>query len=145
MNVSYRSRDWRERILSNLADTPFAITINGETFQCRSVEGFWQGLKSKGDRRLYVFQLSGLAAKNAGWGKRAEFFEIAGSRIRVGSQEHEDLIREAIRQKILQNPRAAEALKNSTGTITHRVPAKTKPIFKMEKMLASVRRELWGH
>jgi hypothetical protein len=145
MNISYRSRDWRERILSNFADTPFAIVIHGETFPCRSVEGFWQGLKCKGDRRLYVFQLSGLAAKNAGRGKRGDSFEIAGLRIRVGSDEHEALIREAIRQKVLQNPRVAEALRESTGVITHHVPGHSKPIFKMEKMLASIRRELWGH
>ena len=145
MNVSYRSSDWRERILSNLADTPFSVTVNGQRFQCRSVEGFWQGLKSKGDRRLYVFQLSGMAAKNAGRGKRSQSFEIAGLTIKVGSREHEDLIREAIRQKILQNPRAAEALRSSRGGISHNVPARNKPIFKMERMLMSVRKELFGH
>ena len=145
MNVSFRSNDWKERILSNFAATPFTITINGEAFQCQSVEGFWQGLKSKDERRQYVFGLFGLAAKNAGRGKKSASFEIAGVTYRVGSKEHEALIREAIKQKILQNPKAAEALNTSTGTITHQVPGSTKPIFKMEKMLMSVRNELYGH
>lgn len=145
MNISYRSSDWRERILSNLAETPFTITINGQSFRCASVEGFWQGLKSKDERRAYVFGLSGLAAKNAGRGKHSANFEIAGLAIRVGSREHEDLIKEAIRQKILQNDRAAAALKSSTGGITHNVPARSKPIFKMEKLVLAVRRELFGH
>ena len=144
MNISYRSADWRERILSNLAETPFTITVNGESFRCASVEGFWQGLKSKGDRRLYVFGLAGMAAKNAGRGKQASSFEIAGLTIRVGSREHEALILDAIRQKVQQNERVAEALRSSTGGITHRVPARTKPIFKMEKLLMAVRRESFG-
>lgn len=145
MNISYRSSDWRERILSNLAETPFTITINGQSFRCASVEGFWQGLKSKDERRAYVFGLSGLAAKNSGRGKQSASFEIAGLTIRVGSREHEDLIKEAIRQKVLQNERVAEALKCSTGGITHHVPVRTKPIFKMEKLVLAVRRELFGH
>lgn len=145
MNISYRSCDWRERILSNLAETPFAITINGQSFRCASVEGFWQGLKSKEERRAHVFGLSGLAAKNAGRGKQSASFEIAGLTIRVGSREHEDLIKEAIRQKVLQNERVADALKSSTGGITHNVPARSKPIFKMEKLVLAVRRELFGY
>ncbi|MBM4259673.1 MAG: hypothetical protein FJ147_27720 [Deltaproteobacteria bacterium] len=88
--------------------------------------------------------LSGMAAKSAGRGKSRQFFEIAGQKYLVGSQEHENLIREAIKQKFLQNPKAAEALKNSCGTIAHIVPGHSKPIFKMEKMLMSVRDELWG-
>lgn len=145
MNVSYRSQNSSERILSNLANTPFSITVGVETFQCQSVEGFWQGLKAKGDMRKQVFLLAGLAAKNAGRGKSSAEFEIGGVKYRVGGKEHESLIREAIRQKILQNPNAAAALRESKGTISHSVPSKTKSIFKMEKMLMSIRSELYGH
>ncbi len=145
MNVSYRSKNWEERILSNLADTPFSITINEEEFHCRSVEGFWQGLKCKGERRLQVFQLAGLGAKNAGAGKRRPTFEIAGVTIRVGSKEHEILITDAVREKVTQNDKAHEALANSRGKITHKVPSKSKPIFKMEKMLTTVRKELFDY
>lgn len=109
------------------------------------MEGFWQGLKCKDERRLQVFQLSGLGAKNAGAGKRRPTFEIAGLTIRVGSKEHEALITDAVREKIIQNEKSYEALKNSTGKITHSVPSKSKPIFKMEKMLMSVRKDLFGY
>lgn len=47
MNIQFRSSNPDERILSNFAATPFSISIGEETFQCASVEGFWQGLKSK--------------------------------------------------------------------------------------------------
>ncbi len=145
MNIQFRSQNPDERILSNFAATPFTITIGEETFQCASVEGFWQGLKSKGDMRKHIFMQSGLAAKKAGGGKKSDYFEIGGRKYRVGGQDHEELIREAIRQKILQNPRAADALRRSEGTITHNVGGHAKPIFKMEKMLMAVRRELFGH
>jgi len=55
MNIYSGSKDWKERILSNFASTPFTIEINGQKYECASVEGFWQGLKCKGVRRLYVF------------------------------------------------------------------------------------------
>lgn len=123
----------------------YLISIGEETFQCASVEGFWQGLKSKGDMRKHIFLQSGLAAKKAGSGKKSDYFEIGGRKYRVGGKDHEALILEAIRQKILQNPRAADALRRSVGTLTHEVGGHSKPIFKMEKMLMALRRELFGH
>lgn len=116
MNVSFRSRDPGERILSNLAHTPFTIEVNGERFECASVEGFWQGLKCKDAMRLHVFSLSGMAAKRAGRGKGGRHFDLAGQRFTVGSEEHESLIREAIKQKILQTPKANKALRKAPGT-----------------------------
>ena len=145
MDISYSSSNPDERILSNFAPTPFSITIGNETFQCLSVEGFWQGLKSQGEMRKHIFQLSGLAAKKAGAKKKADSFEIGGKEFRVASKEHEALIREAIRQKILQNPNAAHALQRSQGSLTHNVPGAAKAIFRMEKMLMSIRMELFGH
>ncbi len=62
MNIHFHSQDWREKILSDLARTPFTITINGEIIRCNSVEGFWQGLKCEGDMRKQVFLLSGMAS-----------------------------------------------------------------------------------
>ncbi|MCL6560821.1 MAG: hypothetical protein K6U74_18905 [Firmicutes bacterium] len=41
LNIGSRSDDWRARLLSNFAATPFALF--GKRFA--SVEGFWQGLK----------------------------------------------------------------------------------------------------
>lgn len=145
MNIYSKSKDWRERILSNFAATPFTITIEGEQYHCASVEGFWQGLKCKGDMRLHVFGLSGMKAKKCGKGKKVRTFEMGDQEIGYGSPEHEALIREAIKQKILQNPKAATALKESKGKITHHVPSSSKPVFKMENLLMSVRAELFGH
>ena len=144
MNVHFHSKNWRERILSNLAHTPFTITINGQAFRCNSVEGFWQGLKSKGETREYVFLLSGLGAKRAGARKRKPTFEVAGITYRVGSREHAELVTEAIRQKILQNPKAARALRESRGHLNHSVPSRTKPIFRMEKFLRRLYNEMYG-
>ena len=62
----------------------------------------------------------------------------------VGSDEHAALIEEAIRQKILQNPKAAQALRESRGILTHRVPGRIKPIFKMERFVKQIYRELYG-
>ena len=144
MNISFRSKNPQERILSNLAHTPFTFTINGHEFRCNSVEGFWQGLKCKGEMRLHVFLLSGMGAKRAGSGKRGQSFEFAGANYKVGSKEHENLIRQAIKQKVLQNPDVAEALRESSGRLTHNVSGRGKPIFKMEKMCESIRSELYG-
>lgn len=145
MNVYSKSKNWREKILSNFASTPFVITIEGEEYKCGSVEGFWQGLKCKGDMRLHVFGLSGMYAKQAGKGKKAKTIKIGEQEFKYGSQEHENLIREAIKQKVLQNPRVSQVLKESKGKITHKVPGSSKPVIKMENLLMSVRLELFGH
>lgn len=145
MNVYSKSKNWREKILSNFASTPFVIKINNEEYQCASVEGFWQGLKCKGDMRLHVFGLVGMYAKRAGKGKNTKTIKIAGEEFKYGSKRHEELIREAIKQKVLQNPQVYKVLKESKGKITHRVPSKSKPVIKMENLLMSVRSELFGH
>lgn len=144
MNISFHSRDWRERVLSNLAHTPFSLRIGEETVACNSVEGFWQGLKSKGDMRRHIFLLSGLAAKSAGHGKHSPRFEIGGEVYVVGSPEHAGLIKAALRAKICQNPRAARALLESGGRLTHSVPQQGRPTFKMESMLRQLYAELKG-
>ena len=62
LNVRYRSPDWRIRLISNFAPTPFEL--DGRVYA--SVEGFWQGLKfpSAADRRR-IAELSAGAAKRA--------------------------------------------------------------------------------
>lgn len=89
--------------------------------------------------------MSGFAAKCAGKGAAGNEFEIGGLIIAVGSLEHEDLIREAIKQKLLHNPRAFQALEESRGQITHHVPRGGRPLFKMELLLVSLRKELFGY
>jgi hypothetical protein len=145
MNVHSKSNDWREQILSNFAATPFSIQIGDTLFQCASVEGLWQGLKCEADVRLHVFGLSGKQAKKAGKGKEMPLIHIGGLSFEYGSAEHEAVIREAIKQKILQNKKAADALKGSVGTITHTVSSGATPIFQVENLLQSIRMELFGH
>ena len=145
MNIYSKSKDWRERILSNFASTPFTIQIGSEIFQCASVEGLWQGLKCKGDMRLHVFGLSGMKAKMEGKGKKPKTISIGGLEFDYGSAQHGAVIREGIKQKILQNDKAADALRDSKGKITHHVPGSSKPVFKMENLLMAVRAELFGH
>lgn len=131
--------------MSNFASTPFVIQIGSEAFHCASVEGLWQGLKCKDEMRNHVFGLSGMKAKMAGKGKKKKVISIGGLVFDYGSAAHEGIIREGIKQKILQNEKAALALRESKGKITHRVPSSSKPIFKMENLLMSVRVELFGH
>ena len=145
MNVYSKSKNWKERILSNFASTPFTIQIGEESFQCASVEGLWQGLKCKGDMKAHVFGLSGMKAKMVGKGKKCKKISIGGLEFEYGSPEHEEIIREGIKQKVLQNEKVAAALSESSGKITHHVPGSSKPIFKMENLLMSVRAELFGH
>ena len=87
MNISSKSKNWKERILSNFAHTPFTIEINGEQFECGSVEGFWQGLKCTGEMRRQVFLMSGIDAKRAGKDKANDFFEIAAHQMYMAYSE----------------------------------------------------------
>src|SRR5262249_5832687 len=63
LNVGYRTTDWRIKLISNFAPTPFEL--DGRVYA--SVEGFWQGLKfpKESDRRR-IAQLVAGAAKRAG-------------------------------------------------------------------------------
>ena len=62
----------------------------------------------------------------------------------VGSDEHAALMCNAIRQKILQNEKAREALWASKGVLTHRVRGETKAIFRMDRFLRQIYKELFG-
>ena len=79
LNVAYRSSDWRIKLISNFAPTPFEL--DGRAYA--SVEGFWQGLKfpSAADRRR-IAELYAGTAKRAGEGAvPAAMFEYEGERI----------------------------------------------------------------
>ncbi len=105
MNISFRSHNPDERILSNFAATPFSITLGEETFQCASVEGFWQGLKSKGDMRKHIFLQAGLAAKKAGSGKKSDYFEIADRNTGWGARNMRTLSRRPSAENPAKSPR----------------------------------------
>jgi hypothetical protein len=135
-NIGFRSSDPIEKILSNLAHTPFKIEINNQIISCQSVEGFWQGLKLEGKEREKTFQLYGFPAKFAGKGIKRERFEICGLEIETGSIKHRMLIHNAVYEKVVQNKLVYNALIETKGQLVHNVPG--KPIFKIEEILKAI-------
>jgi carbon-monoxide dehydrogenase small subunit len=124
-NVSSHEPSPAARLLANYARSPF--TVWGVRFE--SFEGFWQGLKfpEGSEEQQRVFALWGEEAKRAG--------ELApgggtttwrGATIRIGSDEHHALARQALRAKVTQSPAVRRALL-ATGDqeLTHvvRTPA----------------------
>lgn len=99
VNVGSTGKTETERMLSNLAPTPFEL--DGKHYE--SVEGFWQGLKfSEGSQqRDEIAKLSGVEAKKAG---------AEGKKFQVSSDEHQELMRKAIKAKLEQNPHVLNLL-----------------------------------
>lgn len=144
LNVVFSSPDWRARLLSNFARTPF--TLWGERFA--SVEGFWQGLKypEGSPEQKWVFRLWGYEAKKAGRrAPRAETFAWRGRTYRVGSPEHQGLMRAALEAKFAQNAEARRALLATAGLVlVHELPrdAVTIPGRVLAEMLMDIREQL---
>ncbi|MGB9886465.1 MAG: hypothetical protein ACPLRW_05635 [Moorellales bacterium] len=122
LNVVFASSDWRARLLSNFAHTPFVLWE--ERFA--SVEGFWQGLKfpEGSPEQKRVFGLWGYEAKKAG--RRApkrDTFTWRGAVYRVGSPEHHRLMRQALEAKFAQSVEARRALLATAGLVlVHELP-----------------------
>ena len=118
LNVAYRSSDWRIKLISNFAPTPFEL--DGRVYA--SVEGFWQGLKfpKEADRRRIAELYAGTAKRAGEAAVPAETFEYEGERIHPGTHAHWKLMERACRAKFSQNDDARSALL-ATGTrpITH--------------------------
>lgn len=118
INIGLWSKTETERMLSNLAYTPFKL--NDKIYN--SVEGFWQGLKFPDEeKRNEIAKLWGVEAKKAGnKAEKSNEFEYQGKKFQVGSEEHQDLIRQAIKVKLEQNPHVLDLLL-ATGNkkITH--------------------------
>lgn len=146
LNVVWGSSDWRARLLSNFAPTPFELW--GEKFA--SVEGFWQGLKypEGSPEQKRVFGLFGYEAKRAG--RRAPvgpggMFTWRGRLYRVGSPEHWDLMRQALRAKFEQCAEARRALLATRGLkLVHQLPrdSRTIPGAVFARMLEEIRADL---
>jgi len=122
LNIASYSDDWRSRLLSTFAHTPFELTLGDERARCESVEGFWQGLKwpaGSADRER-VFGLWGLEAKLAGVDAPTGEIEVAGRRIPRGGPAHHELAARAMRAKLEQNPDVQDALRATDGLrLTH--------------------------
>ncbi|MDQ6859375.1 MAG: hypothetical protein M3Z65_10300 [Chloroflexota bacterium] len=122
LNIASYSDDWRARILSTFAHTPFELILGDERVRCESVEGFWQGLKwprGSADRDR-VFSLWGLEAKLAGAAAPPGDIDAGGVRFARGSAAHHALAAQAMRAKLEQNLGVREALRATAGLrLTH--------------------------
>src|SRR4030066_127608 len=118
INIGFWGETETEKMLSNLAHTPFVF--NGKRYE--SAEGAWQGWKFPDDeKRNEIAKLWGVEAKKAGRkAPKSTEFEYQGKKFQVGSEEHQDLIRQAIKAKLEQNPHVLDLLL-ATGNkkITH--------------------------
>lgn len=118
LNVGYRSPDWRIKLISNFAPTPFEL--DGRTYA--SVEGFWQGLKfpDEADRRRIAALVAGEAKRAGEAAVPSETFEYEGQRFHPGTHAHWKLMERACWAKFSQNEDARSALL-ATGArpITH--------------------------
>jgi len=113
LNIASYSEDWRARLLSTFAHTPFALRCGAREIRCESVEGFWQGLKfpeGSGERER-VFALWGFEAKRAGASAPTDDTVVfCGERVQLGSPELHALAEKAMRAKLEQNTEAGLVL-----------------------------------
>jgi predicted NAD-dependent protein-ADP-ribosyltransferase YbiA (DUF1768 family) len=108
LNVGYRSADWRIKLISNFAPTPFEL--DGRVYA--SVEGFWQGLKfpEAADRRRIAELYAGTAKRAGEAAISAETFTYEGEKIVPGTHAHWTLMERACWAKFSQNEGARSAL-----------------------------------
>lgn len=102
LNVASGAGEPIGKLLSNFAERSFVM--DGKPYA--SVEAFYQGLKwPDGAQRAAVAGLAGTEAKYAARGApKAETFEYEGHTYRLGSEEHHQLMKCAMRESIEQNP-----------------------------------------
>ncbi len=129
INIGSREGTEIEDLLSNFAHTPFEL--DGVHYE--SVEGFWQSIKfpESSKERIETAGLVGGKAKRAGK-LRADIKEIEyqGQTIEVGSPQHHELMKKAIRAKLVQNPRVLELLlETKNRPITHILKNKNNQIL----------------
>lgn len=113
INVSSGSRNYVERVLSNLSRSEFYL--GGYCFQ--SVEGLLQGIKFPPDEpiRYEAFRLSGLPAKKLSEkAKNKSVWLLDGREVPYGCEKHQELLKIAIEAKFKQNPDLMQVLV-STG------------------------------
>ncbi len=108
INVISTSSDPDVRLISNFAETPFAL--DGRSYS--SVEGFWQGLKFTDEaKRREIAALAGPRARRAGdESSESGAFLYEGQTIRAGSPEHWRLMALACWAKFSQHEEAKRAL-----------------------------------
>ena len=148
LNIASYSEDWRARLLSTFAHTPFALRCRRREIRCASVEGFWQGLKfPEGSlERERVFALWGLEAKRAGASAPPDdTIMFCGERARLGGVEHHTLAEKAMRAKLEQNADVRRALVETAGlALTHElVDEEGTPVPDSRTLPAAVFCAIW--
>lgn len=150
VNIGLKGESETEHQLSNFAQTPFDL----DGIHYESVEGFWQSIKfpeGSADRVRTAGLIGGEAKKT---GKRTggiNTIEYQGQTVVVGSPEHHELMKRAIRAKLEQNPNVLKLLLNTGDEqITHvlKTPdgkilpdSKTIPGVIFSKILMDLREE----
>lgn len=106
INAWSRSPEAIGRQLSNFAETPFIL--DGK--QYASFEGFYNSLLYLDkNRQADIAAMSGLEAKLAGKGSNLQIARYGKQLIRLGSEEHHELLERALRAKFDQNPELKQA------------------------------------
>lgn len=127
LNVTSKSKESAGQLISNFTDSPFFL--HGQRY--RSVESFWQGLKfGDVDARREVAMLSGVAAWRRGRERPyGDNITYRDQRVRVGTWEHWQLMRQACWEKFRQDTAARGALL-ATGVrpLTHRMRRDSRTI-----------------
>ncbi len=120
LNVASGAYEQIGKDLSNFADRPF--TLDGR--QYASVEAFYQGLKwPDAAKRAEVAVLTGKEAKySAREAPKSQTFEYEGQTYKLGSPEHHQLMKRAIRESLEQNP---EVMKDFVETYPRPIEHKT--------------------
>jgi hypothetical protein len=147
LNIASYSDDWRSRLLSTFAHTPFELRCGSALVRCESVEGFWQGLKwpDGSAKRARVFGLWGLEAKLAGADAPSGDIDFCGQRVMRGGPEHHALAERAMRAKLDQNHQVQAALFASTPLLlTHDlIEADGRPVPDSLTLPKAVFVEMW--
>jgi predicted NAD-dependent protein-ADP-ribosyltransferase YbiA (DUF1768 family) len=106
-NVGSKNGTQIEQDMSNFAHTPF--DLDGKHYE--SVEGFYVALKWSEDpvKAEQAAQLWGYEAKKFGRKATATTATYDGQTFELGSAEHHELIKRAIRAKLQQHPDIAQA------------------------------------
>jgi predicted NAD-dependent protein-ADP-ribosyltransferase YbiA (DUF1768 family) len=143
INIVWTNMDERWRAISNLAPTSF--DLHGRSYA--SVEGFWQGLKFRGEGdRARIAALSGMEARAAGRGApQPARFRYEGQEIEAGRPEHWALMAAACAAKFEPEGEARHALlATAERPLTHRVrdDSRTIPGAIMAEIWMSLRERL---
>lgn len=144
INAWSRSTEQIGRDLSNFSHHEFVL----DNRKYASIEGFYNSLLYNDPaRRAKIAEMWGLEAKKAGKSSNLQAFRYGKETIKLGSEEHHNLIERALRAKFDQNPELREAfIKTHPRPIIHDTGAPDKvgahfPREILEGMLTRIRSE----